>query len=79
MRVFTLHGVIEVAFDPFAPDALVGDAACAGVFDGAVVFDEEIGDVVEEEDGHCCCWRKWVRGAVLRDGCTGGEGRGTLR
>ena len=74
MRVFPLHGVMEVAFDPFAPGALVGDAACAGVFGGTVGFDEEVGDVGEEEDGHFCCWRKRVSGMASRDGWTGGEG-----
>ncbi len=52
MRVFPLHGIIEVAMDPFAPAVLVGDAAGEGVLDGAVGFDEEVGDVGEEEDWH---------------------------
>ena len=52
MRVFPLHGIVEVAMDPFAPAVLVGDAAGEGVLDGALVFDEEVGDVGEEEDRH---------------------------
>lgn len=53
MRVFPLHGVVQVAFDPFAgPGVLVSDAARAGVLDRDVGFDEEPGGVGEEEDGH---------------------------
>ena len=54
MRMLSLHRIIEVAFDPFEPDVLVGDAVCKGVLDGAVGFEEEVGGVGEEEDGHFC-------------------------
>ena len=54
MRVLPLHRVIEVVVGPLDPDALVRDAAGAGVLDGAVGFDEEVGGAGEDEDGHFC-------------------------
>lgn len=50
--MLALHGVVEVVFDPFEPVELVGDAARAVVLDRVVGFDEEVGGVGEEEDGH---------------------------
>ena len=56
VRVFPLHGVVEVRLYPFHARFVVVDAAGLGVFGGIEVLDEEVCHVGEEEDGHFFCF-----------------------
>lgn len=53
MRSLPLRGIREVAFDPFVlSGGLVCGEARERVCVGAVGFEEDVGGVGEEEDGH---------------------------